>query len=153
MKSNHRMHASRSPALPFRMPLIIGCWIRCQQPVPAAVGELCCPAASRDRRCAITSCFRLEPRLVDDPIVSGAAMVQVAISRSLYRGVRRASARILFAGAPTSLSAPLTFQFCISGDSMGGLNEVRSVQLTDQGRGNRRCGSTGSGRGITSGAG
>jgi hypothetical protein len=46
-------------------------------------------------------------------LVSGAATVQVAISRSLYRGVRTASARILFTGAPTSFSAPLTFHFCV----------------------------------------
>jgi putative acetyltransferase len=29
------------PAAPFRMLMMIGRWIRCQHPVPAAVGELC----------------------------------------------------------------------------------------------------------------
>jgi hypothetical protein len=37
---NHSLHTNRRPAPPFRMSRMIGRWIRCQSPVPAAVGEL-----------------------------------------------------------------------------------------------------------------
>jgi hypothetical protein len=34
------LHTNRRPAPPYRMSQMIGRWIRSQQPVPAAVGEL-----------------------------------------------------------------------------------------------------------------
>ncbi len=40
MIPNKSLHTNRRLASPFRMIRIIGHWIRCQQPLPAAVGEL-----------------------------------------------------------------------------------------------------------------
>ncbi len=39
LKPNNRMHTSRRLALRFRVSGLFGRWIRCQRPLPAAVGE------------------------------------------------------------------------------------------------------------------
>lgn len=53
-----------------------------------------------------------KPEIGSFNIVSGAAPVQIATSRSSCRGVRTASAKILFSGAPASFErTPHTFLF------------------------------------------